>query len=41
VTSPTIRQQVREAMGHHFGPGMRPGLDGADGTASFHARDAP
>jgi hypothetical protein len=41
VTSPTIRQQVREALGHHFGLDMRPSLDGADGTASFHERDAP
>jgi hypothetical protein len=32
---------VREALGHHFGLDMRPSLDGADGTASFHERDAP
>jgi mRNA interferase MazF len=39
VTSPTIRQQVREALAHHFGLDMRPGLDGAEGAASFHERN--
>jgi mRNA interferase MazF len=30
LTRPALREQVRDALGHHLGLDMRPALDGAD-----------
>lgn len=35
VTTSAVRRQVREALAHHLALDLRPGADGADGTASF------
>lgn len=35
LTDAAIRRQVREALAHHLALDVRPGVDGADGTARF------
>jgi len=39
VTSPTIRAQVREALGHHLALDLRPELDNAEGGGMFVVAD--